>query len=71
MANKAVRMISNMEEYAKRIMLTEAGELSETASPLLQARYINTCLKTAEQHNISLYKTMRKSYHIYKGKKQF
>lgn len=60
MANKAVRMISNMEEYAKRIMLAEAGELSETASPLLQARYINTCLKTAEQHNISLYKTMRK-----------
>lgn len=60
MANKAVRMINNMEGTDREVIISEQGLVEETATPLKQAKYINSCLEIAEREHINMQKTMRK-----------
>ena len=56
--NKAKRIIENMDKENADAICSQIGTISENATPLKQARYINDILNTAE--NMCMTDTMRK-----------
>ena len=58
--NKAKRIIDNMEKEKASEFISEIGEIDDNATPLKQAKYINTLLNLAESKDVCIIDTMRK-----------
>ena len=58
--NKAARLMENMDKKDAGVLSSKIGVIDENATPLKQARFINTVLNTAEEMNINLAETMHK-----------
>lgn len=58
--NKAKRIIENMDKENAEAICSQIGTISENATPLKQARYINDILNAAEKKDICMTDTMRK-----------
>jgi len=54
MANKARRLLDNLKEQDKELIIKKIGDIDEKATPLKQARYINNCLYLAEDQDIDM-----------------
>ena len=58
--NKAKRILDHMDSEKVVAVCTEIGNITDNATPLRQARYINEILNTAERKEICMTDTMRK-----------